>query len=160
MGIDYQFSLGIGFILDREDVVAPFRVEVPEKFHMEDRFDPKTGKPIEPVKVIDEEAGEAFVVDGTTYEDGYDFFEALGSKLGCSIANQGGYSDGETLYLTVDVERTDEDYLDDGRISVGSSIAFDNVTASRAAIMELSKKLKKLGIEPGTAKVFVQSDIS
>lgn len=160
MGIDYQFNIGIGFILDREDVVAPFRVQTEEKFHMEDRFDSKTGKKLAPLKVVDQKATEAFELDGKTYEECWDFYEALGEKLDCSISNQGGYTDGETLYITINIEHTGEDDLDSGRVTAGSSITFDNVTMSRATLMTLSKKLKKLGIEPGTAKVFIQSDIS
>ncbi len=160
MGIDYAFNLGIGYILDREDVVAPFRVDVPEKFHMEDRFSPKTGKKLEPVKVVDEEAGEAYVLDGKQYEEHWEFFEDLSKKLECDITNQGGYSDDQTLYFTVKVEKTDEDTLEDGRITLGPSITFDNITSSRAALTKLAKSLKKLGIEPGVAKVFVQPDFS
>ncbi len=160
MGIDYAFNLGIGFVLDREDVLAPFRVEREEKFHMEDRFNPKTGKKVEPAKVVDEEAGEAFILDGTHHDDDWSFLEALSQKLGCDITNQGGYSDDQTLYFTVKVKTTGEDGLEDGRMTVGYSIAFVTVIESSSSVMLLAAKLKKLGIEPGVAKVFVQPDIS
>lgn len=159
MGIDYSVNLGIGYILDQEDIIAPFRVEVPEKFHMEDRFDPKTGKKIAPVKVIDAEAGEEYEYKGERFEDTYELFERLGSELGCDINNCGGYSDGETIRVTLDVD-TDESGIDDGRFTVGGAAKFDDVTALRAQLTKLKKDFKKLGIDLGEAKVFPAWDIS
>lgn len=159
MSIDYSVHLGVGYILDREDIVALFRVEIPEKFHMEKRFDPKSGKKIEPEKVIDEESGEEFEYKGKKYENEYELFEALGQDLGCNIANCGGYSDDEVIRVTLDIE-TDDSGVDDGRFTVGGAAAFNDVTAKRAELMALKKKFKKLGIDLGEPKVFPAWDIS
>ncbi len=121
MGIDYGADIGIGYIINLDDLLAPFRVETEEKFHLEDRFDQKTGKKLEPAKVVDVEAGEAFVFEGQTYEEGYELYEAMAEKLNCSIQNTGGYTDGETLFVTVHAEYTCEDGCDGGRFFVGSS---------------------------------------
>jgi len=161
MGIDYSASLGIGFVVSNDDLLKPFTVETEEKFHMEDRFDPKTGKKLAPVKVIDEEGGETYEFEGERYEDTYELFDAMGKKLGCEIANQGGYSNGETLYVFVDgVEHTGEDDCDDGRFSVGTSVLFDEVARQKSALDKLAKAFKKYGIDLGPAKVFVAWDIS
>lgn len=159
MGIDYSVHLGIGYILDREDIIAPFRVEIPEKFHMEDRFDSKTGKKLAPEKVVDEEGGEEFEYKGTRYEMEYELFEAMAEDLECCIDNCGGYTDGETIRVTLDVE-TDDSGIDDGRFTVGGAVSFADVTAMRAQLTALKKKFKKLGIDLGEAKVFPAWDIS
>lgn len=159
MGIDYSVNLGIGYILDREDIIAPFRVEVPEKFHMEDRFDPKTGKKLAPVKVVDEEGGEEFEYKGERHEDSYELFQAIGEDLGCNIDNCGGYTDGETIRVTLEIE-TDDSGVDDGMFTVGGAASFDDVTAKRAELKELKKRFKKLGIDLGEPKVFPAWDIS
>lgn len=159
MGIDYSVNLGIGYIIDSEDLFAPFRVDIPEKSHMEDRFDPKTGKKIAPVKVVDEEACEEYEYKGKRYEDVYDLSHALAKDLECGISNNGGYSDGDTYYVTVDVA-TDDSGLEEGRFIVGGAAKFDDVTAMRAQLTKLKKAFKKLGIDLGEAKVFPQWDIS
>jgi hypothetical protein len=159
MGIDYSVHLGVGYILDREDIIAPFRVEIPEKFHMEDRFDPKTGVKLEPVKVVDEGGQEEFEYKGTRYEMEYELFEAIGQDLGCCIDNCGGYSDGETIRVTLDLD-TDDSGIDDGRFTVGGAITFDDLTSRRAELITLKKAFKKLGIDLGEAKVFPAWNIS
>lgn len=160
MGIDYSANVGIGFIVDREDLLAPFRVETEEKFHMEDRYDPKTGKKLEPVKIVDVEAGEIFEFEGKTFEEEYEVVEAIADKLDCIIEDTGGYTDCETLQITVKVEHTDEDDVDCDRFYVGSSILFDNVTALRAELKRVAKGFKKYGVDVGEAKVYVAYGIS
>jgi hypothetical protein len=44
MGIDYTFYLRVGYTLNQDDVMKPYSSLHEEKFHYEDRFDPKSGK--------------------------------------------------------------------------------------------------------------------
>lgn len=159
MGIDYGCYLGIGFITDKETVLAPFRKVLPEVSHMEDRFDQKTGKKLAPVKVVDEGEGEEFVFDGRHYDDDFELFEAIGKKLNCSIGDTGGYTEGTTVYIEVDVD-TDDGGVDDGRFTVGGAATFADVTALRAQLTKLKRDFKKLGIELDEPMVFPAYSIS
>lgn len=159
MGIDYSFWLDIGYKIDSSSLPESMLKVTEEKFHMEDRFDQRTGKQLPPVKVVDEEGGETtYVVDGTELEDTYELAEALAEKLGCEVECEHGYS-GEDFALTfsLNLPRTNEDDGDWGRVSAGSSILFEEATSSKAqaAMKKLAEDLKALGIEPGPAKIMI-----
>lgn len=159
MGIDYSVHLGVGFIVNKDSLTSPFRVETEEQFHMEDRFNPKTGEKLAPVKVVDVEADEAFVFEGKTYDDWYELSEALAEKLDCGIQDTGGYTDGETIFVTLAVD-TDDGGTDEGRFTVGGAAKFDDVTAMRAQLTKLKKAFKKFGVDLGEAKVFPAWNVS
>src|SRR5881628_730959 len=52
MGIDYRVKIGIGFHYDQAEALRPFAREWPEESGWEDRFDPRTGAKLAPVRVI------------------------------------------------------------------------------------------------------------
>ncbi len=160
MGIDYSFNLAVGFVMDMDSLTKPFIVVAEEKFHMEDRFDPKTGAKLEPVKVVDEREEQNYVFKGQTYEDQFELLEALGEELGCSVNNGGGYSDGKTAYISVDFE-TDDSGEDYGRVCVGGKATFDEISACKVKCMALKKALNKLGVSSlGEAMVYVSPNIT
>jgi hypothetical protein len=74
--------LVIGFVVEAEDVLKPFEVTVPEKSHMEDRFHPKTGAKLPPVKVIDAEERVEYEVDKKRFKDSEEVFDHLCKKTG------------------------------------------------------------------------------
>lgn len=57
MGMSFSFYLRVGFELSEDEALAPFyHKEITEDeglFHLEDRFDPKTGSKVAPEKVWD-----------------------------------------------------------------------------------------------------------
>jgi len=159
MSIDFNFDLAVGFVLDKSDVLAPFGLESDERSHTEDRYDPKTGKKLEPVKVVDDLGGVTYELHGDRYDDEHEFLGALAGELDCSLDFGGNYSDNETIYASVEIEFTGEDDLDAGNISCGSSATLSTVIKSKRKVEALAKKLKKLGIDPGVAKVYVRPSI-
>jgi len=163
MGIDYSFSLDIGYKISGEDLPdSMFRI-TEQKSHMEDRFDPRSGKKIAPVRVIDEEGGEeTYILDGKEHEDTCELAEALAEKFGCDVDCERGYGgDDFSMSFTLRLERTGEDDNGWGNVAVGSSILFDVATSAkaRAAMKKLGKDLKKLGIDPGPAKIMIGSSV-
>lgn len=102
MGHEYSSTVIVGFVMDHDDFLMPFKTTTFEKFHMEDRFDQKTGKPLKPVKVVDEESIEGYVVEGEVHECSYDALDALGGIVGCSISSHGNMCTGE--YFMVGIE--------------------------------------------------------
>ncbi len=160
MGIDYSFSLAVGFVVAMDSLVKPFIVKKEEKFHMEDRFDPKTGKKIGQAKVVDQSAEEEYAYKGETYECRYEMFEALEVDLDCSINSGGGYSDGKTAYISVEFE-TDDSGEDYGRVCVGGKATFEEVAKCKKKCADLKKTLTKLGVSSlGEAMVYVSPNIS
>jgi len=166
MGIDYSFSLGIGFTVDPEELSEALRKihakEVPEKFHMEDRFDPKTGAKVGQEKVIDEEATIAWFVGKEEYEYEQEFLEAFFESRGMAYSDNGGMSEADVAYITVPVKHTGEDDFDGGRVFTGSSILYSVATSksTQSTLKKIKAFLKKLGLDVGEPKIFIESRVS
>ena len=93
MSIDHNASLGLGWVFTREELNKNFEVEVAEEFHMEDRFDSKTGQKLAPVKVIDRVGGNVLMFEGEEMEDIWQLAQELADYVG------GRYTwEGETYY--------------------------------------------------------------
>jgi Domain of unknown function (DUF4419) len=95
MGIDYTASLVYGFEIDEDDVQRIWRKSEkdPGEFHMEDRFDPKTGKKIKQEKVWDRKPStkswyemNGKKIDDLDFED-WDSF--LSEHFGCNVETAG-----------------------------------------------------------------------
>lgn len=160
MGIDYSGSVGIGYILSFDEFRKPFLRNVGEKAHYEDRYHPKTGQKLLPEKVIDVEAGEVLVFKGDDYGDcgDYELCEALGKELECNVS-LGGWMGGGTehqLFYFEPYFKTEEfGSFDVGHVDVGGSIPFGQVLEQKDELVRLAKDMKKLGLDPGRARVFV-----
>jgi len=87
MGVDYSQAVKIGFLFSIEDIDEKFAVTVPEQFHMEERFDPKTGVKITPVKIIDRRETKIYRVPGRSlgFESGQDLMEHIAHIIGASL---------------------------------------------------------------------------
>jgi hypothetical protein len=160
MGIDYSFSLAVGFVVDMDALLKPFAKVTKGKSHMEDRFDPKTGEKLEPVKVVDRGHRETYSLDGKRFgTDRYDFLEALGVKLDCTIDDGGGYSDEQTAYVSVNFESDhSEDY---DRVTINGRATLDEVVRCKEKCEALRKTLSDLGMEGlGEALVYISPNVS
>jgi hypothetical protein len=144
MGVEHNSYTSIGYEFDAEGLSKFFLIKVPEVSHMEERFDPKTGKPVAPVKVVDRAAGEAFQIPGTTeiYDDTclQSFIEEeLAAYLGCSVDVSFNAWDGTigNVVFCPDLEFR------------GSSIPLGYVMELMPKFDQIKLKLEKLGIEVG-----------
>lgn len=165
MGIDYSFSIGIGYVVSYDSLVEalePWAVKTEDDFHMEDRFDPKTGKKIGQEKVVDFEGETTYKLGKKKFEYEDEFLEALFDSFGAEYSNDGGMSEATVAYITVKTEHTGEDDFDGGRVFAGSSILFSEAmaTKTKAALKKLAKQLTKMGLEPGEAKIFIENSVS
>jgi len=153
----------VGFFMTLEEALKPFLVTQDEISHLEDRFDPKTGKKIEPVKVVDREKGvyaklpnsvELLVKDDDMPEE---FLKFLRETLG--ILNITSFGGGDCTFIGFDVARAN-DYEDDTsydpscHFSVGGSLKFTRVLEMIRPLSDLGKKLKDLGYEVGQPCIF------
>jgi hypothetical protein len=112
MGMNWEWSLVVGFVVDRDDFLMPFKKEVEEESHLEDRFDSRTGKKVGQVTVVDREAGEEYFLDGTSYgDDEYKFIDALASEANCEITLHGDHCTGEDMTYSIEPTRSSQESL-------------------------------------------------
>lgn len=92
---DFNSTTFIGIHITKGDL-APLRREYPGLSHQEERFDPKSGKSIGMVWVVDQDPGIGYDVDGEEF-DGAEFNEvaaALADAVGAPafhVLYDGGY---------------------------------------------------------------------
>lgn len=155
MGIDYSFALGIGFTVDPEELSEALRKDntklIPEKSHMEDRFDPKTGPKLASVKVVDEDETVSWFIGEEEFEYENEFLEEFFHRKGMAYSDDSGMSEASVAYVTVPVKHTGEDEFDGGRVNCGSSIAYSVATSksTQNGLKKIKKFLQSLGLEVG-----------
>lgn len=157
MSIDHDSMTVIGFVVPVEEAFKKFIVKREGRFHMEPRWDAKTGNPIEPEKVIDEHGGFALVIDGEeccrSYADnkregedeicanvGDDEAQAIADLIKCEGFVTGDFMEGNTFacFQPSKLKATkDGVYL------------LKDVCKFQKEIERIGKALKKLGIDPG-----------
>jgi len=116
MGHEYSSAVIIGFTMNQDEFLMPFKTTTDEKFHMEERFDSKTGMKLRSVKVVDEESIEGYVVEGITLENSYEVLETIAVVVGCRISSHGNMCSGDDFMIGIvpnGVETTDEVKLTD-----------------------------------------------
>jgi hypothetical protein len=112
MGMNWDWSLVVGFVVDTDDLLMPFKQEVEESSHLEDRFDPYTGAKLsDQVKVIDQKAGEKYFLDGVSYDDESEFVEALAHEANCEITLHGDFCTGEGMTYSIEPKRSCQESL-------------------------------------------------
>ena len=160
MGIHYGIGLAIGFTIRLEEFLKPFAKTREEEFHIEDRWDPKTGKKLEPVKVVDDE-GDEWYEYGAASMDEEELMEAVGNNFKCNINYIGDCEASEAvLEITLDdVVYTSEDDYDDGRVSIGCSMKFEELVALQSRLRSTKQAFEEIGIVLGEPKVMCSYSI-
>lgn len=106
MGMNWDWSLVVGFLVDRDDLLMPFKKEVEEETHLEDRYDARTGKKVGQVAVVDRKAGEEYFLDGKSCgSDEHEFIEVLADEANCDITLHGDHCTGEDMTYSVEPKR-------------------------------------------------------
>jgi len=102
--MNWESSVVVGFVIEKDDLEMPFKQTVPEQSHMEDRFDPKTGKKLaKQVKVVDKEECEEFFFNGENIgDDACDLVSAIEDEVNCRISMHGNYCDGDDLVYAIE----------------------------------------------------------
>jgi hypothetical protein len=112
MSVDRSAELIVGYVIPVEDFFKPLLVESKEVFHMEDRFDPKTGKKLDKQeKVVDRVAGFDVAVGKRVFEGPEDdtdlenfnpeddITEAIGELLDCDVRVTGDFYNGCNIFV-------------------------------------------------------------
>src|SRR5271155_695690 len=95
MSISYSFYIRVGFEILTEDLKKAFKHQIVSQeegtFHMEDRFDPKTGAKLAPVQIWDKKPKTKtetwWEIDGEHFQDWEDetMTQVFEEKLGCHV---------------------------------------------------------------------------
>lgn len=115
MSVDHSAETIVGYVIPVEDFFKPLLVKSKEVSHMEDRFDPKSGKKLDKQeKVIDREAGFNVKVgdeefEGPGADDDLENFnpddevtEAIGALLGCNVRVTGNFYNGCCVFVCLE----------------------------------------------------------
>lgn len=150
MSTDYDSGVQVGFYLPEEDFLKIFAVKMPEKSHMEKRFDAKTGRKIKSEKVIDEEARTAYKFKDKIFEedDAQELAEAIAADVGLVSGDFGDLQNGDPIFITFVVDMDSEPLLDEITPDVK-----DRLAAARV-------KLNKMGFKFSKPRIFAAWTIS
>ena len=173
MSIDYTISLAVGYIIPEDELTRVFGKTTPKKSHLEDRFDPKTGKKLAPVEVVDENSYTTIVYKGEEIEDGEsELADLIREDLddivatGCQVWPHGSSMSGEMSYVFgPDLKKLYKPYDEDGisgddTITATGSIPFALLTECGSALGVIRKALVELGLKPGEPMVLLAGWIS
>lgn len=167
MSTHYSFYLRVGFNVDLEEIKKVFyhKNETHQDgiFHMEDRFDPKTGAKVEPVKIWDKKPKTIterwWEIDGERFDDWEDepMTDFFAKKLGCHVDYYWQSYGGEPSYSFYLHNSNNKDKIETGRgVDIhNTSMDYAAVCAMQPKLAELKQKLLAMGIDPGEPQVFL-----
>jgi hypothetical protein len=166
MGVYYSLRLCVGFELTENEAKAPFVRKTEQKidgsFHMEDRFDPKTGAKLEPIKVWDRKpktiTDRWYEIDGQKYDDGfYDdkFVKDLKVKLGCHIEMFGSLPSGDITFAFYLNKPSDTHYETGKYTMYNDHISIDELMDILPKLHLLKERMEKYGYKPSEPRVFI-----
>lgn len=161
MSTSYTFSLTVGYRISSRALLAPYAQKSPERFHMEDRYDPKTGQKLKPVKVIDQEEYESYVLDGEEIEE-YEIGELIGKKLNKKLSvkcvfEEDGYDDLDFI-IGPDLGKIPgykKSFVDYGNVEAGGTIPFAEFTRIQEQLELIRAALGEFGITVGEPEVTI-----
>lgn len=169
MSTSYSFYIRVGFQISTNELMSFFKHQAINEeegvFHMEDRFDPKTGVKVEPVKIWDKKPKTHtetwWEIEGERFEDWEDEFitKFLEEKLGCGVDaywQSSGHSD-RWLYGFYPHPHNNKVKMGDGyKFSIhNTNMDYKEVCEMQTKLQELKEKLQAMGLNPGDAKIFV-----
>lgn len=168
MSVSYKLRLCFGYEIKESIAMAPFlksHTEVKDGiFHMEDRFDPKTGVKVNPEKIWDVKP-----INRTTrwYEIGnhrieeHDALEAISSleqHYDCYVECFGSFvaANSTKFVFYVNEPISWKDAADYGRFSVYNDlISLDEISKLTPKVLELKRKLEADGLKVDEPRCFL-----
>ncbi len=157
MGHYVDCSIRVGFRLKYEDMVKPFLHKIGEEFHMEPRFDQKTGKQIEDEKIVDKAGYNLYKIGDFEYRNVYDLFSTIGASCRCNCGVFGSACvamEENDIVFTVKMPKEIDTGMP-GMNSYGGSFLFKDIVILSDKLQELKRNLKSLGLEIGEPEVML-----
>lgn len=158
MSVERSAETVIGYVIPVQDFfkVGGLLQHTPERFHMEKRFDPKSGKEVAPVKIVDSEEHYRVVVRGVDYDGPEvkyydpenwnpddDVIEAISEVLDCDVRVTGDFYNGCNVYVCLSSAKMKHE-------DSGSFTALKEIVKHAKDLERIGKACKKLlGVNPG-----------
>ena len=172
MASDYSLGLGIGFRFDPEDLRGQFGELVEAETHEELRYDPKDGKLIGSETVFDTDEGVRYnflgkdlgVVRHDDNEESYEgetICNAIAEHLKCEVgASHVSFNGTTEVYFSPKMPKELDEGGDFGKVTTGGALPFDAVAKLTPRLKKLEAGLKKLGLKPDKAAIFITYFVS
>lgn len=163
MSTDYGASLEVGYRIPIRVIAKKTRMWVEEKYHMEPRFDKKTGNKLPDVKVVDVHAHWVYMWGEKEFQYPEDVCTAIAEDVGATLSKY-GRRDGLEHYVYavfgVNIPTRDADADGYGHLDTCGSMLVSDLAKSRKEHKAIHDKLKMRGFKPGRLRVFVGWDVS
>lgn len=149
MGIDVSYTNHIGFHFSLDDIMNTFGVKTEGKFHLEDRFDSKTGEKISPQKIWDEPSRLYYKFRDKSFGEENAFVDYLSEYLSCYVFYDGAFISGETHFIfsihscSIDETETFTKFID-----------FDKLVTLQPSLDKLKEELISIGLNPERPSIF------
>jgi hypothetical protein len=143
MGVSYDAGLSIGYTIDLDNIPKRYRKRRERQAHLEDRYDPKTGRKLAgQVEMVEQEAGDVWTFQDKDYEDVNDFLDTISLAVG---ALHGEYGDLNNDPVEEHVHRIELPIPEKQGDCTGVDFAW--LTEQLEAVQEIGHKLNKLGFK-------------
>lgn len=156
MSVDYDFRLVVGYRVTGKQLEERFGVNDPPKHRDEPRWDPKTGKPVEPERVVISWGKVALVYKDRVFETAQDLTEEIGMDVDSEIALDGCSMTDELDFIfgKPQLGLLDDGWDDGGHITIGPGFLLSSLDAQMMdRIKGIGEDLRELGLDPGPAIV-------
>jgi hypothetical protein len=149
MSSEYYAGLMIGFRVNIKQIEKVFGYNTPGKFHMENRYNPRTGRKMKAEKVWDKGSEFIFVLDGKECYD-EEFFWRLAKKLHVFINTEEVYfGDKVTVYFGPKSCKEEHSREANGGYSL------EQLFSLKEEFNRIKKALRMYGLNPGGPAVFL-----
>lgn len=160
-------SVVVGYEILITTINQKYIKALPEQSHLERRFDPKTGEPAEPVKIVTKEAGDYYIYNGHEYSEDEQtaFLEDLAMGLRAQGITLHIYEDDDSWpRLIASPHQADDCYIpgtytDSGGISTSCCLDYHKVKTLDPHLEHTHKILTEMGLEPVGPAIYVCAEI-
>jgi len=161
MSTDYSFGIAAGFEVSVKLIIRNWGRTFPEKSHMEERFDPKSGKKLASEKVVDREEGLYFILGGkeVRFDEPQEVIEALGEELEADVQlvddSPHDLSDEDFVLISPRIKCRDPSAFDleYGRVTAAGGFLIEDLARELPKFKKLEAFLKKHRLRPGKPMV-------
>lgn len=136
----------IGFFPSIEDFLDGIEQPLPEISHMEERYDQKTGKRVDDVKIVDREEQIGYVFGGKEYteDDVQQLFEDIGELIGATVETVDNAFTGDIYGVAI---------VPKGVTEEAGMYSFTTVKNAKVQCVILERKMRDLKLNPGYAGI-------
>lgn len=146
MSIQYEPRTIIGFFPSIEDFLDEVERPLGEISHTEERYDQRTGKRLEDVKVVDREASIGYVVNGREFgeDDVQELLEYIGELIGATVETVDNGFTGDIYGVAIVPKGVEEE---------ANMYSFTVVKNAEVQCVILERKMRDLKLNPGYAGI-------